>query len=173
MFRGIPRNEDEIAKAILKPGELSAGAAASLASAGPGRGRGLSGDRGRGVSGDREPPQVAGGRAFHRGSITSPAPSVSSVTSPVSDLSSNISSSLHITRTSGVSYYFLISTLVTFLPNFSTRMDPVFLAQVEPDPWSQASDEEPPEVVDPQSSSEEPEQRLSTPRRDLEVKTSW
>ena len=64
--RGAARSEDEIAKAVLKPGELPP------AAAGPGRGRGMSGDRGRGVSGDREPPATGGGRAFHRGSISAP-----------------------------------------------------------------------------------------------------
>ena len=47
------------------------------------RGRGVSGDRGRGISSERP---AGAGRAFHRGSITQ------SVTSPGSDLSSNLSS---------------------------------------------------------------------------------
>jgi len=69
--RGVARTDETQAR---KPGEAAVPTP---------RGRGVSGDRGRGTSSERP---AGAGRAFHRGSITQ------SVTSPGSDLSSNMSS---------------------------------------------------------------------------------
>ena len=109
---GIAKTEEEARASLRKPGEYPAHVQPppqpSATGAGPGRGRGASGDRGRGVSGEREGAVTGPGRAFHRGSITAPGRlldhsnsnnhdfnfegSAKTVTSPPSDISSDISS---------------------------------------------------------------------------------
>ena len=98
--RGVPRTEEEAKALVRKPGEAPTHVPSS---GGPtGRGRGLSGERGRGVSVEREAGSLSGpgGRAFHRGSITTPGMASSSVVSPGSDISDSVST-LNIGSVSG------------------------------------------------------------------------